>query len=163
MGRRSGPRPVIRTFKKIINIIPASYGAGFSNVIFAEGKDGAAANQTSATDNDVPTGCLIKTVTIQFAAVNLVAAAAFLNLTIQYKLTGQSFIDPGILGGHTQRNQVFFQKCVASGLGQNVNFQKTFKVPKGFQRIREGMQWSFTWSNSASVSAIAQVIYKFQQ
>ncbi len=160
-GRRSGVRPVIQSFKKVINAIPASYTAGFQNVVFAAGVDSVAAGQTSNTDNQVPTGSMIKGVTVQFAAVNLTAVANFVNLTLQYNLASQAFVDPMAVGGNHKRNQVLFQKCIAAGDNQNVNFSKYFKIPRQFQRIREGMEWSFTWSNDATISATVQIIYKF--
>ncbi len=151
----------MQSYKKVILVIPASYSSGFQNVVFLIGKDSVAAGQTSKTDGDVPTGSIIKSVTVQFAAVNLTALAGFLNLSLQYNLANQAFIDPDTIGGNHIRNQVIHQKLISAGQFQNVNFSKTFKIPRRFQRVQEGKEWSFTWNSNVSVSAMIQIIYKF--
>ncbi len=153
--------PVIQSYKKVINVIPASYGPGFSNIIFAQGTENATVGQNNATDGAVPTGAIIKYVEVQFNCINIVAGACFINTSLQYKLVGQNFVDPGIIGGNKQRNQVIHQQYYSAGENQSTSRTFKFKIPKRFQRVREGMDWSFTWSNSATVSAGAQVIYKF--
>ncbi len=142
-------------------MIPASYGAGFQNVIFLKGVDSTAAGQTSKTDGDVPTGAILKSVTVQFAGVNLTALACFVNMSLQYNLANQAFIDPDTVGGNHIRNQILHLKLISAGPNQNVNFSRTFKIPKRFQRVQEGKEWSFTWANTASISAKIQIIYKF--
>ncbi len=158
--RRSGMRPVIQSYKKVINVAPASYTAGFQNVLFAKGTDSVAQGQTSASDNAVVTGSLVKFVEVQFACVNLAAAAAFITPSLQYVLSGQTTIDPRSVGGSPQRNQVLFQTCLASGESQSVNRVFKFKIPKKFQRLKEGMEWGFVWANSATVTAVIQIVYK---
>ncbi len=161
--RSRGTRPIIKTYKKVINVVPASYAAGFSNIIFAVGKDSITMGQTSNTDGDVPTGSIIEYVEVQFCAVNLVAAACFINFSLQYTLSGQNPIDPSIIGGSPQRNQVLNQGLLCGGLAQNIKLVKKYKLPKKFQRLREGMKWTFNWDTSATVSAAAQLIYKVKQ
>ncbi len=161
--RRRSPRHFGKTYKKVLNIIPASYTSGFANAIIMTGVDGAAIGQTSNTDGSVPTGSHISTIIVQFAAVNLAAAACFIGTTLQYKLEGQSFIDPTAVGGDPQRNQVLNQNCLAAGESQSVNRTFAFKIPKQFQRLKEGMKWSFTWSTNATVSATLQIIYIVKQ
>ncbi len=139
---------------------PASYTVGFQNVSFAVGIDGIAIGQTTPTDGNVPTGSRIDYVEVQFACVNLAAAAAFITPSLQYTKAGQIFIDPRVVGGDALRNQVLHQTCLAAGEGQNVNRVFKFKIPKKFQRLVEGMSWSFTWANSAAVTATIVVIYK---
>ncbi len=162
-SRRSngGSRPVVQSFKKVLNIVPASYTAGFTKVRLANGQDSVAAGQTGNTDDNVPTGSIIKYIEIQFSAVNLVAAACYINTTLGYLLAGQVAKDPLTIGGNTQRNQILHQSQFVAGLSQNANRTFKFKIPKKFQRLRENMEWVFTWNTSASVSASIQVIYKF--
>ncbi len=162
-GRRrsSMARPVIQSYKKIIKIAPASYTAGFQNQIFLTGVDSIAAGQTGPTDGNVPTGSIIKYVEIQMLVANLAAAAGFINASIQYTLSGQSFINPELMGGHNQRNQCLHMDLFAVGEGQNSTHKFRFKVPKKFQRVREGTKWSMTWANNTTVTNASQMIYKF--
>ncbi len=158
--RRSSGRPISHTYKKVLNFIPASFGAGFTNQVLVNGKDNQTLNQTSNTDGNVPTGSIVKYLEIQFAVANLIEGACFINCSIQYKLDGQSFVDPDAMGGDASRNQCLHQELYSVGGFQNSTHKFKFKVPKRFQRVREGMQWSLTWSRSASVSAATQIIYK---
>lgn len=160
--RRSMSAPV-RSFKKVINVIPASYGAGFNTTVVALGTDSLTSGQTSATDGGVPTGCRIKYIEFQFAAVNLAAVACVINTSIQYVMPAQTAIDPITAGGSNRRNQVLHLDMFASGDNQNVNRVYRIKIPKKFQRLSEGMSWTFSFRNSATVTAAIQVIYKFYQ
>ncbi len=160
--RRSTPRPIVHTFKKVLNFLPASFAAGFTNEPFALGKDSQTLEQVTNIDGDIPTGAILKYFEIQFALANLVEAACFINCTIQYKLAGQSFIDPDAVGGNNQRNQVLHQDLFSVGGFQNSTHKFKFKVPKKFQRMRENMEWSLVWSTTASINRMSQIIYKFQ-
>ncbi len=160
--RRSTPMPVRKTFKKILNFIPASFGAGFTNETLAFGKDNISPKQTTAIDPDIPTGSILRSFELQFAVANLVEVACFVNCSIQYKLAGQSFVNPDTLGGNNQRNQVLHQELFSVGARQNSTHKFKFKIPKKFQRMRENMEWAIVWSNTASVTRMHQTIYKFE-
>ncbi len=161
--RRSGkPRPMVKTYKKILNFAPASFSAGFTNQVFATGTDALAIGQTSATDGAVPTGARISFVEIQYAVSNVVTTAAYVNCTIQYILAGQAFKNPDLLGGNNQRNQVLHQELFSIGTEQVSNHKFKFKIPPKFQRLREGMQWALTWSNNVTVNNTTQIIYKVE-
>ncbi len=117
--------------------------------------------QTNPTDGDVPTGCIIKYFEIQYACGNLSAVAGFVNCAIQYKLAGQTLIDPDVAGGDDQRNQILHMDNFAVGQNQNSTHKFKFKVPKSMQRIRQGTQWALSVSNSVTLTEQIQVIYKF--
>ncbi len=158
--RRSSLGNVVKSFKKVLNVIPASYTSGFTNVILTTGVDAISPGQLSITDQNIPTGSVVKYIEIQFAAVNLTATAGILGFALQYFLAGQTPIDPSAVGGHPQRNQVLHQACIAAGDNQNVNRTFKFKIPKKFQRTKEGMGFAFSWSTNVTVTAAIQVIYK---
>ncbi len=161
MARRSGARPVTQSYKKVLLFINASFGAGFAQEIIAQGKDSLAAGQTTATDANVPTGSILKYFEIQFAAHNIVSTPCYINCTIQQVLPGQTALDPNTVGGSNQRNQVFHQELFSVGKDQNSTHKFKFKVPKGFQRMKEDLKWMMVWRTSASVNREMQVIYKF--
>ncbi len=154
-------RPVVQSYKKVMVFAEASFTAGFQTELLVQGADSVAAGQTSATDAIVPTGSILKYIEIQFCARNAAAAALYLNCTIQYKLAGQVFLDPDSIGGSAQRNQVMHMDLFSIGTDQNSTHKFRFKVPKGFQRIRENTQWGLVWNSSGSVNRKAQAIYKF--
>lgn len=131
-------------------------------MVFATGVDSIAIGQTGVTDGNIPTGARIKSVTVLFSAVNLVAAACFITGSLQYAVSGQTFIDPQTPGGQPQRSNILKTIQKAAGLSQSVDITRTFKIPKKFQRIKEGMNWGFTWATNATVSAQVCVIYKVE-
>ncbi len=157
------PRPMVKTYKKVILHAEASFTAGFQNEAIATGVDSIAIGQTSASDVNVPTGARIKYFEVQFAANNSVATPCFVNCTIQYVLNAQTFLDPDLVGGHARRNQVLHMDLFSIGDDQNSTHKFKFKVPKQFQRLREGMQWGLVWRNSATVNREVQIIYKVEQ
>ncbi len=160
-GRRRGMQAVIQSYKKIINFVPASYGAGFNSQFMATGQDSVAAGQTGVTDVNVPTGSIIKFLEIQFAVSNIVSGPTYVNCTIQYILSGQGVVNPDSVGGNPQRNQVLHQEFFAVGKDQNSLHKFKFKIPPKFRRLREGMSWVMVWSNNVSVNNKTQIIYKF--
>lgn len=164
-GSRSGSmRAPIRSYKKVLNIIPASYGAGFVTTVLVNGTDSLAAGQTSNTDGAVPTGCIIKYIEVQQAIGALVIGTpCFINTSFQYTLGGQTAKDPIVIGGDTQRNQVLHQTLFQVGADGSNSRVYRFKIPKRFQRIKEGMKWTFSWRTSATASSAMQIIYKFYQ
>ncbi len=154
-------RPVIQSFKKVLLYLEAGFSAGFQTERIALGVDSVAAGQTGVTDTQVPTGSLIKYIEVQFAISNLVSTPCYINCTLQYILSGQTFIAPSVVGGSGQRNQVLHMDMYSVGANQNSNHKFKFKIPEKFQRLREGMAWHLTWENNASVNRQAQIIYKF--
>ncbi len=152
---------VIQSYKNVIFLVNASFGAGFTTDQIVHGVDSVAAGQTSATFTDIPTGSIIKQFEVQFCAYNLTTAPLFINCSIQYKLSGQSFIDPNTVGGSPQRNQVLHMEMFTVGINQNSTHKFKFKIPQKFQRVREGMRWGMTWANSGSVNRQTQIIYKY--
>ncbi len=152
----------MKTFKKVIHFINASFTAGFQSDFIATGTDGIAPNQTSATDVTVPTGSRIRFIEVQFAVSNVVSTPCYINCTLQYILVGQGAADPNTIGGNPQRNQVLHMDLWSVGADQNSTHKFKFKIPPKFQRIREGMSWTLTWRNSASVNRETQIIYKIE-
>ncbi len=161
MRRSSAPRPVVNSYKKVLNFAEASFAAGARSEGLAVGSDVAWAGQTSATLANVPTGAILKYIEIQFSVTNAVAQTAYINTSIQMLNSGQVFVDPSTVGGDDQRNQVFHQKLFSVGTDQNSNHTYKFKIPKKYQRMREGQFWIFGWDNSNTVNRRMQVIYKF--
>ncbi len=160
--RRSSPRAVIQSFKKVINTGPSSRPAT-TKVDFdvSKGVDSVAAGQISAVDVDVPTGSVIKGFEVQYCVQNLVNVAAFLHVSIQQLRANQLSIDPRVVGGDPQRNQVFWQRVYCIGQNQNVNIIKRFKIPPKFQRVRDGDEWVLTVISSQVYTDTYQAIYKF--
>ncbi len=152
---------MVQSYKKVLFIAEGSQTSGFDSKVIASGVDSVAAGQTSATDGAIPTGSILKFFEIQFAISNLVSTPCYINCTIQYKLATQSFIDPVLVGGNAQRNQVLHMDMYSVGANQNSNHKFKFKVPKQFQRVREGMQWAVVWRTNASINRQMQFIYKF--
>ncbi len=160
--RRMGPRPVINSFKKVLNFAPASrLSATDIESIITTGTDSVAGGQTSVNDSQVPTGSLVKFFEIQWSLGNTTGGSAFFNAIIQLTHSGQGGLSPVTVGGSPQRNQVFFQTAFQLGNGQNGSRTYRFKIPKKFQRIREGDRWLFTRTGNATYTDAVQVIYKF--
>ncbi len=160
--RRSGPRPFVKTFKKVLNTGQVSVTSGLNTEVLALGVDTIAPSQTTVNDPNVPTGTRIQYFEIQFVAVNLTAGACFINCSVQYLLSTQAVLDPNLAGGHPQRNQILHMEMFSAGPDQNSNHKFRFKVPPKYQRMREGMQWVLAWNNSATCTRIVQTIYKMQ-
>ncbi len=158
--RRSIPKVAVNSFKKVLNFKSASFTAGFTNEQFLIGVDGSAQTQTTNVDGNITTGSIFKYAEIQFCISNVVSTAVYINCTIQYRLSGQSFIDPDLVGGNPQRNQILHQELFVVGANQNSTHKFKFKVPKRFQRVREGMAWSVVWRTNATVNRETQIIYK---
>lgn len=160
--RRSSPRSVVQSYKKVINYAPTSQPAATTlNYIAVTGQDSVAAGQTGVTDTNVPTGSVVKYIEIQYSVTNLVAIASHQFVSIQLQLSGQSVVDPQAVGGTAQRNQVHFQLQFNIGKDQNSNHIFRFKVPKKYQRVREGMIWNFAAKGDTVHTGAVQMIYKF--
>ncbi len=154
-------RPVVRSYKKVLNFAPASTGAGIqTDFPLVTGVDGLSPGSTGVTDATVPTGSIVKYIEIQHCDSNITASAAFTHLCIQYLMSTQVALSPNGVGGNPQRNQVLYQKMYIMGQNQNSNHVMRFKIPKKYQRVREGQQWFLSTICSNSHVQGTQVIYK---
>ncbi len=161
-SRRRAMAPVIQSYKKVLNVAGSSHAAAAVEVMtLTQGVDSVAAGQTSVTDAQVPTGAIIKYILIQFSAANATSALAFLHLSVQLLRSGQSAISPLVIGGNPQRNQVFHQDLMTLPANASINRTIRFKVPKSFQRVREGDKWIINRSADLVWGDALQVIYKF--
>ncbi len=160
--RRNGNRRQT-VYKKVLNILEASQASGFTNERIAIGVDSVALGQTSNTDTQVPTGSYIEFVEVQLAISNLASIHCYINCSLQYLLSGQTVIDPQAIGGNPQRNQVLHQQLFTVGQNQNSSHNFKFKIPKQFQRLREGMSWQFVWSTNQTVNRSLQIIYRIKR
>lgn len=155
------PPAVTQSYKKVLNFAATSRVAATQvNHSLVSGVDSTAQGQTSATDPNVVTGSKIYRIEIQYAVQNLVAVSAFIHASVQFKRSGQASISPQTVGGNPQRNQVLHQDLFSIGKEQNVNRKYIVKVPKQFQRIREGDIWSFSYIPDQIVTDVCQVIFK---
>ncbi len=164
--RRSRPRQVYaKTFKKVLNFAPSSHGAGvIVDNQLCLGTDAIAIGQTTPTDATVPTGSIIESFVVQYGAVNLSAISCFHHYAMQYTIGSQSlFVPPNLVGGNNQRNQVIKQNQHSMGQGQNYNVILRFKIPRKFQRIKEGMRWTFSSVATSAITDSIQVIYTVKQ
>ncbi len=160
--RSTMPRTVVQSFKKVLHFAGASRSAAATiSFIASTGTDSVAAGQTGQTDAAVPTGSVIKYIEIDFAVSNLVLVLAVQNIAIQRIHSGQSVINPVTVGGNAQRNQVFLQGMFILGTEQNNNRKYRFKIPKKYQRVREGDSWVFTTNCDVVTGSACQIIYKF--
>ncbi len=161
--RSRGASPVvIQSFKKVLNDAPTSRVPATNIVLnLAKGVDSVAAGQTGVIDADVPTGCVIRSIEIQWSYANLSGGNCFIHTTIQKLRSGQGGIAANLVGGNPQRNQVFHQTMRSIGTDQNGNAVFRLKIPKMFQRMREGDVWQFSRTGTAVYTDALQVIYKF--
>jgi len=162
-GRRTSSvaRPIVQSFKKVLNFAPVSQAAGSRDIILVIGQDSVAAGQTGPIEPNVPTGSIVKFVDISLSFGQIVGGAVFAHCSIQLLHSGQTSIPSNIIGGNPQRNQVMHQFMYSIGINQNFNRTIKFKVPKKFQRIREGDFWVFEITSSNTLTQALQVIYKF--
>lgn len=159
--RMSMPRQVIQSYKKVLNIAPATIAAGSNNNIFVTGVDSVAAGQASPIDSGVPTGSIIKFIEIQIACGQIVGGSVFIHYSLQLLRSGQSSVPSNVVGGSNRRNQVLHQNFYQLGINQNFNRTLKMKIPRMFQRIREGDLWLLEMTNSNSLAIGFQIIYKF--
>lgn len=153
-------RAPIQSFKQVQSNAPASVVAGTqTDFVLAQGVD----NYTGpdAFNKDVPTGATITNFDIQISMSNLVGIASFVWVTIQHLRSGQTAIDNQAVGGNAQRNQVHLQIQRSLGKDQNRDIVIPFKIPKKFQRVREGDQWVCSVKCDTIRTQALQHIYKF--
>ncbi len=153
-------RRFTRTYKKVLNFAPTAQSTGNHTNVISNGQDTLAIGQTGPTNASIPTGWFIEFIELQYSAVNLVNTTCFIHTSLQLVHSGQSVIDPIVVGGNPQRNQVFHQDMKSLGQTQNGNWKFRFKIPRQYQRVREGDSWNFTYNNTAIVTDAMQVIYK---
>ncbi len=159
--RSGGMRPVIQSFKKVLEQADVSVPASFRNEVLVAGVDSVAAGQISATDPNVPTGAIIKYIELHFSAGNQTAVVSHITTAFQYTLQNGTGIDPILVGGHLGRNQVMHMSKYAIGPNQNGNRVYRFKIPKAYQRVREGRRWIFSWRTTGTINFSMMTIYKF--
>ncbi len=155
------PRAVIQSFKKVINEAPASTAAGSRNIIFVTGVDSVAAGQTGPGDSGVPTGSVIRFVEIQISLGQIVGGSVFVHYSLQLLRSGQSAVASNVIGGSNRRNQVMHQNMYQLGINQNFNRTLKMKIPRMFQRIREGDLWLLEVTTGNTLTQAFQIIYKF--
>lgn len=160
--RSMSTRPVLQTYKQVVNIAPASVGAGVQT---PEVITNVVDNYTgpSVANTEVPTGAIIEGFDIQISLSNLVSISSFVWITIQQLRSGQSTIDNQFVGGNPQRNQVFLQLQRSLGKDQNRDIVIPFKIPKKFQRCREGDSWRVCIKCDTIRTQATQIIYKFKR
>ncbi len=151
---------VIQSYKQIAVDGPASRAAATTIVhTFVNGVD----NYTGPTGSNsiVPTGAKVMSIIIFACFTNLVSVSSLLHLNVQMRRAGIAGITPGNVGGASQRNTVIFTDMKFLGQNQNSNFIFRLKIPKMFQRIREGDSWEIRYQADAVFASATQVIYKF--
>ncbi len=154
---------MIKTYKKVLDFANTSQTVAVHTDVLTSGVDSVAIGQTGPTNASIPTGSNVKYIEIMYSAYNGVNAAVFLHFSLQLLHTGQSVVDPRVVGGNPQRNQVMHQAMTNIGQLQTFSRKFKFKIPKRFWRIREGDSWNFVYFNSAAVNDVKQVIYKVYQ
>ncbi len=92
---------------------------------------------------------------------NLVSVSSLLHLNFQFFRANQSVVTPGAVGGNSQRNQVINTVMKFLGQDQNSNFVYQIKVPRIYQRIREGDTWVLVYRTDTVFASASQAIYKF--
>lgn len=143
---------MMKTFKKVLN-----YGIASTTLIVADaavvGVDSTALGQTGPGDANVPTGSVIKAIRVQAGFGNQSTTVAMhVGVNMQYQLGGQATVlNPLAQGGSTQRNQVIKSWMFVLAPLEHRNIDVLIKIPKKFQRVREGMQWKLV-HDSAGVS-----------
>ncbi len=115
----------------------------------------------TANNNEVPTGAKVMSMFIMMTFSNLVSVSALLHLHIQCTRAGIVIITPGAVGGNTARNTVIHTDMFFIGKEQNTRILLRLKIPRIYQRIREGDQFFLVYRADAVFASATQVIYKF--
>jgi len=158
--RSSSLGTVIKSYKKVLFFAPQSIVPGITQDELIQGVDSLASGQANQTDSLVPTGVIVKALDIQFNMSNTGQQTTSIVMSLQHLHAGQSIIDPRTQGGNPQRNQVFFTKSLFIGENQQVNTHIKFKIPKKYQRVREGDKWTWVFVADEAFSAQNLIIYK---
>ncbi len=150
----------IQSFKQITVDGPASRAAATDiNHRIVLGVD----NYTgpSGANDEVPTGAKISSFTLMFTASNLVAISALLHFHVMILRSGMTGPSPGAVGGNPLRNTVIHTRMFFIGKEQNVQMMFQVKIPRLYQRIREGDNWFISYRCDAVFASATQAIYKF--
>ncbi len=150
----------IQSFKQITIDGPASRAAA-TNIVhdIVVGVD----NYTgpTANNNEVPTGAKIMSILVLATFTNLVSISSLLHFNIMMVRGGAPSPTPGAVGGSNQRNTVVFTHMAFLGQNQNSNFVFRIKVPRIYQRIREGDTFKIKYRTDTTFASATQAIYKF--
>ena len=152
------PRPVIHSRKHQKVVGPLTSVPGNVTNTILEGVDSL--NPIRQEDECI-TGSTVKYLNVQTSFQNLTTTdAIFIVCSIQKIHNGQVCIDPYTTGGSPQRNQVFktVSRCVAPL--QNTNINMSFKIPKRFQRMRDGDKWCLTTNSNIATEELLWFITK---
>ncbi len=150
----------IQSFKQISIDGPASRAAATTiSHNFLTGVD----NYTgpSAANSEVPTGAKVMSVVIICNFTNLVSVSSSLHWNLQCIRSGGAVLTPGAIGGNPLRNQIIHTRMVFLGHDQNNNWMFSVKIPKIYQRIREGDAWLMIYRADTVFASQTQAIYKF--
>ncbi len=155
-----GPRAVIQSYKQVTIDGPASCAAA-TNIIhgIALGVDNY--NGPTGANEEVPTGAVIKFITILASFTNLVNVSSLLHFNVQLRRAGIATITPGAIGGSSGRNTVIHTDMRFIGQNQNTDIRIGLKIPPIYQRIREGDSWILVYRADTVFASATQVIYKF--
>ncbi len=144
-----------------MEVAGASEAAGLQAHTMASGKDLGVLGQTGVTDAEVPVGAKIVLFDIRMPKVNLGAGTAnFIHWSIQRTEVGQAIQNPITAGGDPKRTNILLSGVIGLGAGQNNSLHIRYKVPKRYQRIKDGNVWSLVMNNGLAVSAIYEIVYK---
>jgi len=159
--RRSfGAKPVIQSYKQVTVDGPASRAAAtnISHTIVAGVDDYAG---PTAANNEVPTGAVIKFLTILRSYSVLSNVSSLLHFNLQLLRAGLPAVTPGAVGGSPQRNTIVHTDMKFIGFNQKTNIRLRIKIPPIFQRIREGDLWLIIYRADVVFASATQAIYKF--
>jgi len=92
---------------------------------------------------------------------NLVLISALMHFHFQFRRNGIGLVTPGVVGGNPNRNTITTTRMFFIGKDQNTTMVILVKVPKLYQRIREGDIWTLTYAADAVYASATQAIYKF--
>ncbi len=153
-------RPIVQSFKQISVDGPASRSAA-TNILHtaAVGVDNYAG--PTANNNEVPTGAKIFNIIVFLSLGSIVSPATVVHFTFQCLRSGQGQVVPGVQGGNPQRNQVIHTEQFFVTAQQSINRTLLVKVPKQYQRIREGDILQLVYRGDTTFTSITQVLYKF--
>ncbi len=160
-GRRSSNLgSIVQSFKQITVDGPASRSAA-TNIVhdFLKGVDNY--DGPTALNNEVPTGAKVMSVYIMATFTNLVSVSSLLHFMIGCRRAGQTFPTGGAVGGSNSRNLIIHTAMVFLGHDQNNNYVFRIKIPRIYQRIREGDTFSLLYRADTVFASATQVIYKF--
>jgi len=158
-SRRVSMRPVIQSVKRQIVVGPITQVPGNIQYTLVKGVD---LLSVPVEQEEVPTGAVVKFIEVQISQQDVAGPGTnFSVISIQRVHSGQVVIDPYTTGGNEQRNQVFHTilRCVAPS--QNSNILIKFKVPKSFQRMRNGDKWVLTVNNNNALEHLHFVFFKY--